>query len=69
MIAGPPPGLCAACRWRQEVAGARSSFVLCRRGLDDPRFPKYPSLPVRACAGFDPAAGSEKAGPPGTPPG
>jgi len=65
VIVDPPPGLCATCRWRQDVAGARSSFVLCRRGLDDPRFPKYPPLPVRHCAGFESTAPGDA--PPGRP--
>lgn len=50
----PRAGLCDRCVWRQLVAGARSTFVMCRRGLSDPRFPKYPALPVVACAGFEP---------------
>jgi hypothetical protein len=46
------------------VRGAASIFVMCTRGLTDPAYPKYPRLPVRNCAGFepgtppDPAAGT-----------
>ncbi|MGD9904224.1 MAG: hypothetical protein AB7U83_12230 [Vicinamibacterales bacterium] len=61
-----PAGLCAACRWRQDVVGARSTFVLCGRAREDPRYPKYPQLPVLSCAGFEPPDPS--APPPGDPP-
>jgi hypothetical protein len=29
-------------------------FWLCRRSATDPRFPRYPSLPVLTCSGFEP---------------
>jgi hypothetical protein len=46
-------GLCATCTNRQIVQSARGSeFVLCRLSFSDPRFPKYPPLPVIACAGY-----------------
>jgi hypothetical protein len=58
---GPPEaGLCARCVFQRLVAGARSTFSLCERSFDDPRFPRYPPLPVRECAGFSPAADDEK---------
>lgn len=50
-------GLCEACRWRRDVRGAASTFVMCTRGLTDPAFAKYPVLPVRQCRGYAPAAG------------
>jgi hypothetical protein len=51
----PPTGLCAACRHHRWISSRRgSSFLLCRRSVDDPRFPRYPPLPVVACAGFEP---------------
>jgi hypothetical protein len=35
------------------VTSARgSSFTLCELSLVDPRFPKYPRLPVVACDGY-----------------
>jgi hypothetical protein len=46
-------GLCLACRHAARVTGARSTFYLCRRAATDPRFQKYPRLPVLACPGFD----------------
>lgn len=47
-------GLCATCRHRRTVTSGRGSrFVLCERSRTDPRFPRYPPLPVLACAGYD----------------
>jgi hypothetical protein len=47
-------GLCAACRYARPVISARgSTFLLCRRSESDPHFPRYPRLPVVACAGFE----------------
>jgi hypothetical protein len=51
-----PRGLCESCRWQREVSTARSTFVLCARGLTDPAFAKYPRLPVRECPGHEPVA-------------
>ncbi|MEX1173748.1 MAG: hypothetical protein WEG56_14220 [Chloroflexota bacterium] len=51
----PPPGLCATCRHVRVVTTARGSrFILCRRSVADPRFPRYPALPVLRCPGFQP---------------
>jgi hypothetical protein len=47
-------GLCASCRHVEIVTSARrSTFYLCRLSGTDARFPKYPALPVRACAGYE----------------
>ncbi len=47
-------GLCAACLHARRVASDRGSvFVMCARSKTDPRFPRYPPLPVLSCAGFD----------------
>jgi hypothetical protein len=53
-----PPGLCDRCRHARlvETKGG-SQFVLCERSRTDPRFARYPPLPVLACAGFAPADG------------
>jgi len=32
-----------------------SRFYLCRLSAVDPRFPKYPPIPVLVCSGFVPA--------------
>jgi hypothetical protein len=47
-----PPGLCATCVHRRLVASKRSTFLLCGLAEVDPRFPRYPPLPVVACAGY-----------------
>lgn len=54
----PRVGLCSACRHRRVVANRRGSrFYLCERSRDDPRFPRYPPLPVIRCEGFEPESG------------
>lgn len=49
-----PPGLCASCEHLRLLASPRSVFVRCGRAAIDPRFPRYPGLPVRVCAGYEP---------------
>lgn len=49
------PGLCETCRWRRDVRGAASTFVMCTRGLTDPTFARYPALPVLRCGGYETA--------------
>ena len=50
-------GLCAACRFGHEQPTARGAvFWRCRRAEHDARFRRYPPLPVRECAGFEPGA-------------
>lgn len=47
------PGLCARCQFARTITSAKGSvFWLCRKGEEDPRFPKYPRLPVLHCPGF-----------------
>jgi hypothetical protein len=61
---GPAAGLCATCRFRQEVRNTRgSSFSLCRRSREDPAYPRYPRLPVLSCDGYEPSEGDERAEP------
>jgi hypothetical protein len=48
-------GLCLTCRFSRVIVSDRGSrFYFCERSKTDPRFPKYPPLPVVACAGFEP---------------
>ena len=45
-------GLCLGCRHvRIVVARAGNRYYRCERSTFDPRYPKYPPLPVLACAG------------------
>lgn len=58
------PGLCAGCHHGRTVRSDRGVvFWLCRRSATDPRFPRYPSLPVLACPGFEPAPAEGTAAP------
>ena len=56
-------GLCATCRYQRTVEGVRSTFSLCERSFTDPRFLKYPPLPVVRCVGY-----VERAAPPAASP-
>ncbi len=57
-------GLCARCiHARLVVSGRGSRFVLCGRSRTDARFPRYPSLPVVACVGFEGTANRAGADP------
>jgi hypothetical protein len=48
-------GLCADCVHLRLIASPRgSTFYFCELSKSDPLFPKYPRLPVRACAGYQP---------------
>ncbi len=47
-------GLCGACRHAKELRTDRGSiFLQCLRSFTEPRYPKYPRLPVWSCAGYD----------------
>jgi hypothetical protein len=52
----PPAGLCESCvNVRVVESGKGSRFYLCRLSSVDPRFPKYPRIPVLQCRGYEPA--------------
>jgi hypothetical protein len=49
----PEVGLCAECEEVRVIESARGTrFYLCELSVGDPRYRKYPPLPVLACAGF-----------------
>jgi hypothetical protein len=49
-------GLCVTCQFSRVIVSDRGSrFYFCERSKTDPRFPKYPPLPVVACLGYEPA--------------
>ena len=49
-------GLCYGCRYARVVtARADNRYWRCERAVVDPRFPKYPCLPMLACDGYEPA--------------
>ena len=46
-------GLCGSCAHVQIITNDRGSrFYLCRLSLTDPRFTRYPAIPVVACTGY-----------------
>jgi hypothetical protein len=46
-------GLCATCANAQVVTSNRGSrFLLCRVSTIDPRYPRYPQLPVVQCGAY-----------------
>jgi len=48
-------GLCRTCRHVKVIESARgSTFYLCRLSETDPRYAKYPRLPVVRCVGYEP---------------
>ena len=52
-------GLCAQCRHVRPIESDRgATFYLCRRATQDPRWEKYPRLPVHACSGYEPVENS-----------
>jgi hypothetical protein len=47
-------GLCQDCVHARRIASDRGSvFFLCQLALTDPRFKKYPRLPVISCIGYE----------------
>jgi hypothetical protein len=51
-------GLCKNCRHADVVRSAKGGeFYRCLLSETDPRFPKYPRLPVVRCEGFSPIEG------------
>lgn len=56
-VSDPPKnveaGLCSDCRRARTILSDRgSSFVMCQLSANDPKFPKYPRLPVLSCVGY-----------------
>jgi hypothetical protein len=55
------PGLCRRCVHSQTVESSRGSiFWLCRLSFEDPRFRRYPPLPVVACDGYREVKGEKR---------
>ena len=49
----PKVGLCSVCEFVRHIENRRGSvFYRCGLSAEDPRFPKYPPLPVLTCPGF-----------------
>jgi hypothetical protein len=47
-------GLCATCAHARRITSARRSvFWFCAKAATDPRFNRYPRLPVLGCPGYE----------------
>ena len=47
-------GLCTSCRHAKSLRTKGGTVIyLCGLSLSDPRFPRYPQLPVKTCPGYD----------------
>lgn len=47
-------GLCQSCQHTRRIVSAKgSAFWMCLRSQEDPRFRKYPPLPVLRCSGYE----------------
>src|SRR6266496_1266954 len=54
-------GLCADCRFMRRIESERGSiFYRCERSATDPRYPKYPRLPVLQCLGYEISKANEE---------
>ena len=54
-------GLCSRCLLMREIHSDRgSTFYMCQLSATDPRFPKYPRLPVLQCLGYQPSKPDSK---------
>ena len=54
MSASAQVGLCATCKHVRVIRSDRGSmFLLCTLSASDPRFAKYPTLPVLSCSGYE----------------
>ena len=50
----PQAGLCDSCVHQKLIrTGRGSEFSMCLRSKDDPRYDKYPRIPVGACPGHE----------------
>ncbi|HSS04608.1 MAG TPA: hypothetical protein VLK89_05425 [Solirubrobacterales bacterium] len=62
-MTAPGNGLCDGCVHQQLVPNTRGSvFSLCLRSREDPRYSRYPRVPVLSCAGYEPPADGPKPG-------
>ena len=47
-------GLCCSCQQVRLILTDRGTvFYMCQLSATDPRFPKYPRLPVHQCSGYE----------------
>jgi hypothetical protein len=60
VFGGDGVGLCARCVHSRQVITPLSLFWLCELSRTDPRFEKYPRLPMIACEGYRPVDRGER---------
>jgi hypothetical protein len=54
---GHSPGLCGSCLHARRITSSKGSiFIRCELSFSDPRFSRYPALPVLHCPGYAPGA-------------
>jgi hypothetical protein len=47
-------GLCATCCYARRIGNRRgSTFIRCGRSAAEPRYARYPPLPVLHCPGYE----------------
>jgi hypothetical protein len=52
-IAANDPGLCGNCLHSRTIKSDRgAAFLQCQLSFTNPRFAKYPRLPVLSCSGY-----------------
>ncbi|MFQ5613705.1 MAG: hypothetical protein ACE5H9_16395 [Anaerolineae bacterium] len=62
MKISPMVGLCATCKHVKVITSAKGShFIMCALAKTDPRFRKYPQLPVIRCPGYEEAPPQDEA--------
>jgi len=53
-------GLCADCRHARAIrAASERGYIQCLRSRTDPRYPKWPRLPILSCPGYEQGEGEE----------
>jgi hypothetical protein len=54
-------GLCASCEHARIIESSKgATFIRCELSFSDPRFARYPRLPVVHCEGYASRAGFER---------
>jgi hypothetical protein len=50
----PNAGLCASCIHARTIESSKgATFIRCELSFTDPRFARYPRLPVLRCEGYE----------------
>ena len=61
-MSAPNAGLCASCTHAKTIESSKgATFIRCELSFSDPRFARYPALPVVRCEGYS-SRGDRKRG-------